>query len=201
MPGPTDWRVAGSYFETCNCTAVCPCRRIDGRPGSRSTFGVCRFLLTWRIEAGFADGVDLTGRLVAMAGFYEDDRPGSPCSVVLYVDRDATAQAQAALAAIFLGQAGGDIFFTANIADVLAVRPAEIRLDHRRGAERIFVRGYACASVTEVAETDGVVTCAIPGHHHPGEEEIASASVADGTLAWAYEGRWAFATEFAYASR
>jgi hypothetical protein len=157
-------------------------------------------LLTWRVDAGFADGFDLAGRLVAMAGFYDNDRPGSPWSVALYVDGDATEGEREALAAIFLGKAGGDIFFTANIADVLGVRAAEIRLDHRRGREWVSVRGYAGASVSGAAGYDGVVTCAIPGHHHPGEEEIASASVSDGPLSWAYEGRCAFATEFAYAS-
>jgi hypothetical protein len=28
-----DWQVAGSYFEACNCEAICPCRSIGGRPG------------------------------------------------------------------------------------------------------------------------------------------------------------------------
>jgi hypothetical protein len=173
---------------------------VDGRPGSRSTFGVCQFLLTWRVDEGFADGLDLAGRRVAMAGFYDDDQPGSPWSVVLYVDREAGEAEREALAAVFLGRAGGDIFFTANIAEVLAVRPAEIRLDHRRGQEKVLIKGYASASASGAADHDGVVTCAIPGHHHPGQEEVASASLADGALAWTYEGRCAFATEFAYAS-
>ena len=39
------WEVAGSYFEACNCDAVCPCRRVDGRVGGRSTHGVCQLAL------------------------------------------------------------------------------------------------------------------------------------------------------------
>ena len=35
------WRIRGTYFESCNCDAICPCRRIDGVPGGRSTHGVC----------------------------------------------------------------------------------------------------------------------------------------------------------------
>ena len=27
------WRISGSYFESCNCDAICPCRRIDGEAG------------------------------------------------------------------------------------------------------------------------------------------------------------------------
>ena len=33
--------VAGIYLEACNCEAICPCRRIDGVAGGRSTHGVC----------------------------------------------------------------------------------------------------------------------------------------------------------------
>lgn len=28
---PRVWEVAGSYFEACNCEAICPCRKV-GRP-------------------------------------------------------------------------------------------------------------------------------------------------------------------------
>ena len=48
------WRVAGTYFEACNCDAVCPCRRQGGRAGGRSTYGVCDFALSWWIESGSA---------------------------------------------------------------------------------------------------------------------------------------------------
>ncbi|MGO8958205.1 MAG: DUF1326 domain-containing protein [Streptosporangiaceae bacterium] len=48
--------VAGSYFETCNCEAVCPCRRVGERAGGRSTYGICQFALSWLISRGRAAG-------------------------------------------------------------------------------------------------------------------------------------------------
>ena len=48
------WRIQGTYFESCNCDAICPCRRIDGVPGGRSTHGVCTGVLSWLIEEGTA---------------------------------------------------------------------------------------------------------------------------------------------------
>jgi hypothetical protein len=30
-----------SYFEACNCEAVCPCRRLDERLGGRATYETC----------------------------------------------------------------------------------------------------------------------------------------------------------------
>ena len=44
------YRIAGTYLEACNCDAICPCRRIDGVPGGRSTHGVCLGALSWRVD-------------------------------------------------------------------------------------------------------------------------------------------------------
>ena len=50
-----DWRVRGSYFEGCNCEAICPCRSVGGRPGG-------------------PDGADLPDRRAVQAG----DRSAGP---------------------------------------------------------------------------------------------------------------------------
>ena len=102
------WHIRGSYFESCNCDAICPCRRVNGVPGGRSTSGVCMGVLSWVIEEGAADGVDLTGLSVAIALTYSDDEPGSPWTWILYVAQDATDAQRAALEAIFTGRLGGD---------------------------------------------------------------------------------------------
>ncbi|HEV8277455.1 MAG TPA: DUF1326 domain-containing protein [Streptosporangiaceae bacterium] len=49
---PRAWAVAGSYFEACNCEAICPCRRVGERAGGRSTYGICQFALSWQISRG-----------------------------------------------------------------------------------------------------------------------------------------------------
>ena len=198
MGEASKWRVSGSYYETCNCDVVCPCRRLDGKPGGRSDFRLCQFLLSWHVADGFADGVDLAGRSVAMAGFYDSDEKGSPWTVSLYIDRDASGAAFDALSAIFLGKSGGNILFTANIVNVIAVRRADIALDHAKHHERISVREFASAEVEKVADVDGTVSCGIPGHDHPGEESFSRSHVADGDLKWDYEGRCGFATDYDY---
>lgn len=198
MPTPLSWSVSGSYFETCNCVAVCPCRRQDGKAGDRSTFGVCQFLLTWRVVDGRFGDLSLADRTVAMAGFYDDDEAGQPWRVVLYVDERASRQQHDGLAAIFLGQAGGDVFFTANIAEIVAVRSAQISVDHTRGREQVRIEDFAVANTLRKADFDGVVSCGIPGHDHPGDELIVNATLADAAMHWSYEGRCGFATDFAH---
>lgn len=195
-----EWRIAGSYYETCTCMAVCPCRRVNGRPGRRSTFGICSGLLSWWITAGNIDGLDLAGRRVAMAITYDNDEPGSPWRIVLYLDEGTSSAAETALQAIFTGQAGGNIRFTREIGEVLAVRKAGIELDHRKGRELIRVHGFASAEAERPAEVEGTVTCAIPGHDHLGIELISNSTVEDGPLSWSYEGRCGFASDFNYHS-
>jgi len=194
------WQISGSYYETCNCEAVCPCRRLNGNPGGRPTFRTCQFLLSWQIASGFADGVELAGRGIAMAGFYDGEAAGCPWTVALYIDEGAGEAAFDALSGIFLGKRGGNMFFTANIFEVIAVRRAEIRLDHTKNRERIFVRDFASAEVEKLANADGTVTCGIPGHDRPGVESVSRSSVNDRQLVWSYEGRCGFATTFDHRS-
>jgi hypothetical protein len=46
------WRVSGSYYEVCNCEAICPCRRSGDAMGGRATYDTCDFALSWWIQDG-----------------------------------------------------------------------------------------------------------------------------------------------------
>src|SRR3954453_192378 len=84
------WHIKGSYFEACNCDPICPCRRVDGEAGGRSTHGVCMGVLSWIVEDGAVGDLDLGGLPVALAVRYSDDEEGSPWTWVLYVGEEAT---------------------------------------------------------------------------------------------------------------
>jgi hypothetical protein len=164
------WHVAGSYFESCNCDAVCPCRRIDGVPGGRSTFGECLGVLSWVIEHGHADGVPLDRLAVALATRYHDDEPGSPWSLFFYVDERGDAARRAALEAIFLGAAGGEhvlhLPWVRKPRFVLNVRPSRIEFD----GESVRVDDRAIIRATRQVASEDEVRCGIPGYEEPGTE-------------------------------
>src|SRR5713226_3105238 len=101
------WAVSGSYYEVCNCEAICPCRRHGARKGGRSTYGTCDFALSWRVLEGHAGSVDLSHLSVVLAGSYRDDPPGAPRRVLLYLDERGRPAQQQALTDIFLRHAGG----------------------------------------------------------------------------------------------
>jgi len=200
---PTLWRVRGSYFEACNCNAICPCREVGGRPGGPPTYGVCQFALSWLVLDGEADGLRLDDRAVVMAGWYDEDEAHSPWRVSLYVDDRATEAQHDALAAIFLGRAGGGTFqnFAAAIGTVHDVRPAQIQLSHEPRRWLIRASTYVRVAASRAVDADGPVACGIPGLDRPGTEVVSDTlAVHDGPLEWDLQERCGFATDFAYTS-
>lgn len=196
------WNVSGSYYEVCNCEAICPCRRQDGKKGGKATYDTCDFALSWAIEKGAADATDLTGLKVVMAGTFDRENDGA-WKVMLYIDDQATPAQRDALEAVFLGKTGasGEIGFTANIAEIESVKSARIELDHTRAKERIGIVPVLSVKTREAVTHDFTVSCGIPGHDFPGQEIIADHVVLhDGPWDWEFRGKCGFATRFAYAS-
>ena len=187
------FRIAGTYLEVCNCAAICPCRRIDGVAGGRSTHGICFGVLTWRIDRGETAGVDLAGSGAAMTYSYEDDTSGSPWTLVLYVDGPDE------LAHILLGRLGG-----AHVRTLPWVRKPTASVEIRRAAIEFTdgtvrvgdaVRLRATTPVTSAS----TVSCVVPGHDRPGTELINDEVVVDDQpFAFELHGTCGFTREFDY---
>jgi hypothetical protein len=198
------WQIRGTYFESCNCDAICPCRRIDGVPGGRSTHGVCLGVLSWLIEDGAAEGTELSGLPVALACRYSDDEPGSPWTWILYLEARASDQQRAALESIFSGRLGGDATrhfpWAWKTNELVAVRPVEIEVEHTRRRQRLRIRDSVSVRIRDRYDGGETVTCVIPGHERPGEELVANElAVEDGSLAFRYRGVCGYGSTFDYA--
>jgi hypothetical protein len=206
-PVTTDlaWHVSGTYFEVCNCRAVCPCRwEGERKKGQPSTYDMCDFALSWRITDGRIASLDLSGLSVMMAGTYTNHvTPRTPWRVILYVDDRGDPAQQRALADIFLGRAGGPTLrnFAAGIGEIYAVRPARIALDHTTNKESMRAGTYVTARTQRPAQSVGAVSCGIPGHDRPGQELVMDVfRVADPPFGWEVHGRCGFASDFDYNS-
>ncbi len=197
------WHISGSYFEACNCDPICPCRRVDGTPGGRSTHGVCMGVLSWLITDGAAGDVDLAGLPVALAIRYSDDEPGSPWTWILYLDELAAPEQRAALEAVFTGELGGD---TANhfpsawkASDRIAVRSVAIEVEHTRRRQWLRIRDHVDVRIQDRYPGEETVSCVIPGHDRAGEELIAEQLiVSDDALEFTYSGVCGYASTFNY---
>ena len=199
----TEWRIAGSYFESCNCDAICPCRTINGVRGGRSSHGECLGLLSWVIEDGYAGEVALGGLNVALATRYHDDEPGSPWSFVMYLDARANRLQASALEAIYAGRLGGDALehfpWAWKDSNQLAVRQVEIEVSHEQRRQWLRIRNHASVRIRGRYPGPETVTCVIPGHARSGEELIADElQVNDATLDFELHGNCGYASRFDY---
>jgi hypothetical protein len=197
------WRIRGSYFESCNCEAICPCRRIDGVPGGRSTYGECQGALSWVIDQGSAGDVSLDGLAVALAIRYHDDEPGSPWRFVLYLDVRADDAQRDALAAIYTGRFGGDALkhfpWAWKASELVAIRPVEIEVSHRPRRQWLRIGDRVSVRIREAYAGTETVTCVIPGHETSGEELITDVlSVDDDGLRFEFSGNCGYGAKFDY---
>jgi hypothetical protein len=160
-------------------------------------------VLSWLVEEGVANGVDLSGLPVALASRYSDDEPGSPWRWVLYLDARASDDQRSALADIFCGRLGGDAErhfpWVWKPSELVAIRPAEISVDHTRRRQRLRIRDHISVAIRGRYEGCETVTCVIPGHERPGEELVADELVVhDEQLSFEYRGVCGYGTTFDY---
>ena len=199
------YALSGSYFESCNCDPICPCRMSDGIPGGRSTYGVCYGALAWLVEDGQVGEVDVTGLKVALTVMYDDDELGSPWTMVLHVDADGSEQQRAALADVFLGNLGGPhvglLPWVRKARHLVEVRVDSIELVPDGDGYKLNVGTAVRVSAIRPVESDAVVRCGIPGYDQPGRELVADElRIDDDPFAWELSGNCAYASRFAYAS-
>jgi hypothetical protein len=199
------WRVAGTYVESCNCDAPCPCRWINGVPGGRSTHGICEGALCWQIVDGEADGLDLSDLRIVMATRYSDDEDRSPWSWILYLDDRGTPEQHDVLEQIWAGRIAGEQLehfpWAWKPSHLLAAKPAQIELDHTTRRQWFRVRDVLTVRISGPYEGDETITCVIPGHEQPGHEVVADElRVDDGPLRFEYAGVCGYAASFDYRS-
>jgi len=200
------WAISGTYLESCNCDAICPCRRVGGRAGGRSTYGVCLGALSWAIQAGHLDDLDLAGLGAVIVSRYDDDEPGSPWTFYLYVDERGDARQREAVVRILTGKEGGtpgrQFPWVFKESHMLGWRAAPIEIDHTPQRGWFRADGRVTVRIRGPIADQEPVTCIIPGHDRQGLELETEVLSVDETAPLAFEltGNCAYESTFAYAS-
>ena len=126
------YEIEGKLLEVCTCNVLCPCWIGEDPDG-----GKCDSALAWHIDGGSIEGVDVTGRTVALSVHI----PGNvlvPKSwkAAVFVDDGATDEQQAELLKVFTGQLGGAIADLAGLIGEVVSRRACADHLHGRGRAR-----------------------------------------------------------------
>jgi hypothetical protein len=155
---------------------------------------------------GGVDDVELAGMRAVLVSRYHDDEPRSPWTFALFVDARGDEQQRRAMADILTGRLGGDpckqFPWVFKPADLIGIEAVEIEIDHTPGRGWFRAGGHVVeVRVREPVESQGAVTCVIPGHHRQGRELISESIEVDaGRLAFSVQGRCAYESTFDYSS-
>lgn len=133
------WSLSGTYFESCNCDAACPCTFL-----SAPTDGECTVVVAWHIDVGNYGDVNLGGLNVVMAAHSPGHMLQTPWKAALYLDENADEEQQGALTQIYGGQAGGvPAALGEFIGEVLGVKTAAIKYQSNGKTRNLDVEGIA----------------------------------------------------------
>ena len=151
------WRIEGQYFETCNCSFVCPC--ISSNLTARPTEGDCKAAITMRIDKGQKDGVKLNGLSFIVLMHSPKAMAEGDIAVGLIVDERATDQQVEAIGAIASGAAGGPMAALAPLVGRMAgIEKRPIRFE-QSGLKYAVTAGELIDQALE----------GVPGPARPGE--------------------------------
>jgi hypothetical protein len=133
------YALEGDLLEVCNCDILCPCW-----VGENPDNGTCDSVMGYNVRAGEIDGVDVSGRTVALAVHIPGNVLAGNWKVALFVDDKATEPQAEALIAAFSGKLGGPLADTAGlIGEVAAVERAPIRFEVQEGKGTLVIGDVA----------------------------------------------------------
>jgi len=198
----SQWKLSGTYFETCNCEAACPCVFT-----SPPTDGDCKAMVAWHIDKGAYADTRLDGLNVALAVYAPGTMVATKWKVAAYFDDKASAAQSEALHAIFGGKAGGHpavlASFIGEMAGAKSV-PMVYTADGRKSS--LSIPGVAEAQIEQLdGQGGGPIT--IAGHPlciAPGQAATLARSsrftLDDFGWDWNFSGKNGLMSDFAYAS-
>jgi len=195
-----EWKLAGTYFEACNCEAACPCVFL-----SAPTDGECTLLVGWHIDKGKFGNVDLGNLNVALAVHSPGHMAEVKWRAALYFDRNVSEKQKDALTKIFTGQAGGHPgMLVSHVGEVLGIKlvPIEYAAAGKRRSLKIADVGEM---QIEAIEGQGGADVTIDNHPltiAPGHQAVVAKSknlkYQDHGLHWEITGKNGFYSPFSY---
>jgi len=196
------WKLEGTYFESCNCEAACPCVFL-----SQPTEDECGVLVAWHIDKGKFEDVVLDGLNVAFAVRSPGHMAQVKWEAAVYLDQRADAKQKDALTKIFAGQAGGHpARLASHVGKILGL--ASTAIDYQAKGRQ---RGLKIPNVAEVSieaiEGQGGAEVTVVNHPlciAPGNPAVTARSkklsYKDHGLSWEVSGKNGFFSPFQYAA-
>ena len=196
------WKMEGSYFESCNCEAACPCVFL-----SKPTDGECGVLVPWHTDKGKFDDVALDELNVMPAVRSPGHMAQVKWGAALYLDERGDAKQKDALTKIFGGQAGGHPErLASHVGKILGVASVPIKYSAEGKRRSLTIPKIADVSI-EALEGQGGAEITVSNHPlciAPGNPAVTARSKTlsykDHGMSWELSGKSGFFSPFQYAA-
>ena len=154
-PAAEGYQLQGTMLEACDCDVLCPCWIGEDPDG-----GTCQSAVTYQLDSGTINGVDVSGLTVASVVFIPGNILAGNFQQVLFIDEAASEEQAQALLDAFTGNLGGPL---ADLAQLVGERRAVIRapISHEivEGAGTLRIGdGTVVAEMEPYRGPDGSVT-------------------------------------------
>ncbi len=148
------YQLEGQLLEVCDCNVLCPCW-IGEDPDN----GTCDAVNAYHVEQGKVNGIDVSGRTIAILVHIPGNILKGGWRVALVVDDQATPEQQEALVSAWAGKLGGPLAEIAQlVGEVVAVERAPISFQVQEGKGTLRVGDLAEAAIEPYRGPTGEVT-------------------------------------------
>ena len=119
------YHLEGRLLEVCNCRVLCPCWI-----GEDPDYGTCNTIVAWHIDKGKVDGVDVSGRTIAMIAHVPGNILQGNWKAAVFLDERVSPDQEQALLAVYTGKKGGPVAELAKlVGEVVSVERTPITLN------------------------------------------------------------------------
>ena len=123
------YHLEGRLLEVCNCHVLCPCWI-----GEDPDFGTCDTIIAWHFDKGTIDGVDVSGRTIALIAHVPGNILQGNWRAAVYLDESVTPQQEEAILNVYTGKLGGPVGELVKlVGEVVSVEKVPITFDVQGG--------------------------------------------------------------------
>jgi hypothetical protein len=165
------WKLAGTYFENCNCDWVCPCTVTSF--AAPATGDRCQVVLNYHVQRGEIDRIDVSGRSVSIVADSPKRMLDGGWRVGVIIDDKASKEQADKLTAVFAGQVGGPMANLAPlIGEILGIERLPIEYSDKGNRHSIRIGDDIAIEVEDYAAQEGGETTKLTGVAHPSGSTI-----------------------------
>jgi len=148
------YHLEGRLLEVCNCRVLCPCWI-----GEDPDYGTCDTIVAWRFDRGDIQGVDVSGRTIALIAHIPGNILDGNWRAAVYLDDKVSPAQEEKILAVYTGKLGGPVGELVKlIGEVVSVEKVPITFEVEGGSGTIKVGDAGYAELEPYKSASGATT-------------------------------------------